>query len=321
MFGIHSSGSVLKSLPSFKNNGHSDWWSTFSASYGAVLFRCEGVAAAVFTTPPSFVLDRSMSLKILAWFLNMFRFLWFDVAEKLNLTNRQAAFIQRYVTWFVLFHWVKKDAAPVFWDKAKSPVHVGCWWCEWGTSGGGGGRVRGEFGGICWSQQCTRLSFSCNDQIKLYWTISVNPSLPKENTHNEWHRMMISTLLGPEHMYDYNHMKTNGRHSQIKKALLDLDIGGFFESVNGVKFKNWCFSHVARSSSKTFLCKVKPHPSHLKCSDVQMAHTGKPVTCQITSLLSLIAASVKFLLSLSKIFLCSSRVFHSSPRRSFSCSM
>lgn len=55
-----------------------------------------------------------------------------------------------------------------------------------------------------------------------------------------------------------------------------MDIGGFFESVNGVRFKNWCFSHVARSSSKTFLCKVKPHPSHLNYSDVQMAHTEKP---------------------------------------------
>lgn len=44
--------------------------------------------------------------------------------------------------------------------------------------------------------------------------------------------------------------------------------------------------------------------------------------CSIfTSLLSLIAASVKFLLSLSKVLLCSSRIFHSSLRFCFSCSM
>lgn len=45
------------------------------------------------------------------------------------------------------------------------------------------------------------------------------------------------------------------RHSHIKKALLDFAIGGFTESEKGDKFKNWCLSHVARSSSKDFLWK------------------------------------------------------------------
>lgn len=48
------------------------------------------------------------------------------------------------------------------------------------------------------------------------------------------------------------------RDSHIKKALLDFNNGVFFESANGLKFKNWCLSHVARSSSKAFLCKMNP---------------------------------------------------------------
>lgn len=57
----------------------------------------------------------------------------------------------------------------------------------------------------------------------------------------------------------------------------------------------------------------------------QKCHCRSPPVGQrgrnTTSSLSLMAASVKFLLSLSNIFLCSSRTFHSSLRLSFSCSM
>lgn len=119
---------------------------------------------------------------------------------------------------------------------------------------------------------------------------SVNSSLPKENNNmNDVTKKIKKRQLNMVQKDDQHTVrarifvllqsgedKRRGRHSHIKKALLDLDIGGFFESVNGVKFKNWCFSHVARSSSKTFLCKVKPHPSHLNYSDVQMAHTETP---------------------------------------------
>lgn len=50
-------------------------------------------------------------------------------------------------------------------------------------------------------------------------------------------------------------MRERRKHSHIKKALLDLVIGGFTESEKGDKFKNWCLSHNARSSSKDLLWK------------------------------------------------------------------
>lgn len=55
-------------------------------------------------------------------------------------------------------------------------------------------------------------------------------------------------------------------YTHIRKALLDFDIWDFFESANGLKFKNWCLSHIARSSSKACLCKLDTtrHKSHQK---------------------------------------------------------
>lgn len=50
-------------------------------------------------------------------------------------------------------------------------------------------------------------------------------------------------------------VRGRGGHSHIRKALLDFVIGGFTESEKGDKFKNWCLSHIARSSSKDFLWK------------------------------------------------------------------
>lgn len=63
--------------------------------------------------------------------------------------------------------------------------------------------------------------------------------------------------------------------------------------------------------------KLDPH----QLPQGQRLHPAGQRGRKITSSLSLMAASVKFLLSLSKIFLCSSRTFHSSLRLSFSCSM
>lgn len=45
-------------------------------------------------------------------------------------------------------------------------------------------------------------------------------------------------------------------YSHSKKALVVFNNWGFFESPNGLKFKNWCLSQVARSSSKAFLCNL-----------------------------------------------------------------
>lgn len=58
------------------------------------------------------------------------------------------------------------------------------------------------------------------------------------------------------------------RDSHIKKALLDFNNGVFFESANGLKFKNWCLSHVARSSSKAFLCKMNPKKGFKNSSSI-----------------------------------------------------
>lgn len=66
-----------------------------------------------------------------------------------------------------------KDTVPVFWDKAKCAIQVGCWrWCERDTSGCGGGCARPAFDELFWSRRCTRLCFSCKDKVKLYWSSS-----------------------------------------------------------------------------------------------------------------------------------------------------
>lgn len=109
----------------------------------------------------------------------------------------------------------------------------------------------------------------------------------------------------------------------IKKALLDFDNAGFWKSMSGVKFKNWSLSHTARSSSKAFLCRDEPQWEWVVplLFVTRLFQLGDIWSASVTSSLSLMAASVNFLPSLSRCLLCSSSRLHSCPRRCLSCRM
>lgn len=117
-------------------------------------------------------------------------------------------------------------------------VHVCCCWWRWEQIAAG------------WGSDCFGLTvneffwsrFNCEDGMKLNFERDIYIHIQYISSH--W-----------EATSDWVIIRERRRHSHIKKALLDFAIGGFTESEKGDKFKNWCLSHVARSSSKDFLWK------------------------------------------------------------------
>lgn len=96
-------------------------------------------------------------------------------------------------------------------------------------------------------------------QMELYSLILIK-TLIYRSLQGHWHHLTVNWMILSLRRQQYIVGGEKQKHYRIwyslmEKALLDFDICGFFESVNGVKFKNWCLSHIARSSSKAFLCK------------------------------------------------------------------
>lgn len=137
-----------------------------------------------------------------------------------------------------------------------------------------------QFWGIVWSARCRSIfkgeldeayfaeadsegiSVSCS-WIKSRFN-SVSPAIKKNwsvafNSAVSWFASWHLCVLPPVEMQNSKlvEISTGGlcrkRHTPVEEAPVVSESRGFFRSPHGLKLKNWCFSHVARSSSKAFL--------------------------------------------------------------------